>query len=794
MASAKELCTMLKGAAFDTSKLQVVVCPVALQIGAVAMELEGSAVKVACQNISATATGAFTGEVAATMLADYGIEWCLIGHSERRTLYGETDEVCAKKIEQAQANGIKVIFCIGETLAEREAGETDAVCARQMKAVFGAIKDWDSVVISYEPVWAIGTGKVATKEQAQDAHAAIRAYIAKEVSPLVAEAVRIQYGGSVSAKNCAELSAMPDVDGFLVGGASLKPEFANILAAAEAECTAITSVVPLPTKSPAKIEGPLTLIVLDGYGIGKEYEGNCVFLANPENLTKYTEEAKANGRFAEILAHGTAVGLPDDTDMGNSEVGHNALGSGQWISQGSSLVNDFLTGPLFDTQNWKNITGQAKSTGSTVHLMGLLSDGGVHSNINHLFALIDQFAAAGIKTVRVHALTDGRDVPVHSSEKYVPMLEEKLAATGMDYKVASGGGRMYVTMDRYDSEWNIVKRGWDSMVHGSIDAAITPELGTNGYTGMYTSMSEWRTACRECFPDKNDQTYPPFVVVDESGAPIGKVKDGDIFINTNFRGDRALEISRCFMDPSLKAFDRGVVPNAEYYGMLIYDNDVGIPKKALCPNPDIKNVLSEYMIASGVSMYAVSETHKYGHVTFFWNGNRSGYLNESMEKYEEVPSDPATPEQISAQPAMKCVEITDKLVAALEENKQKFYRINYPNPDMCGHTGLIEETTQSIVTMDAQVKRVVDATLAKNGAVMVMADHGNCEVMIDKKGGIVTSHTTNPVPFFLIDPSNQFKVDVTGLKRPALTNVAASVCSLLGFESPAAYERTMVTA
>jgi 2,3-bisphosphoglycerate-independent phosphoglycerate mutase len=371
------------------------------------------------------------------------------------------------------------------------------------------------------------------------------------------------------------------------------------------------------------------------------------------------------------------------------------------------------------------------------------------------------------------------------------MLEEKMAATGLDYKVASGGGRMYVTMDRYDSEWNIVKRGWDSMVHGTIDAAIVPELGTNGYTGMYTSMSEWRNACRECFPDKNDQTYPPFVVVDGAGAPIGKVKDGDIFINTNYRGDRAIEISRAFTDPTLKNFDRGTVPDADYYGMLIYDNDQGIPKKALCPNPDIKNVLSEFMIASGVKMYAVSETHKYGHVTFFWNGNRSGYLNESMEKYEEVPSDPATPEQISAAPAMKCVEITDKLVAALGENAHKFYRINYANPDMCGHTGLIEETTQSIVTMDAQVKRVVDATLEKNGAVMIMADHGNCEVMIDKKGGIVTSHTTNPVPFLVIDPSNSFKVDVKGIKRPALTNVAATVCSMLGFEAPAMYERTM---
>jgi 2,3-bisphosphoglycerate-independent phosphoglycerate mutase len=382
---------------------------------------------------------------------------------------------------------------------------------------------------------------------------------------------------------------------------------------------------------------------------------------------------------------------------------------------------------------------------------------------------------------------------VHTSEKFIPALEEKLAAAnskGLDYKVASGGGRMYCTMDRYEADWNIVKRGWDAMVHGTIDGSIVSELGTNGYTGMYKSMSEWRTEVRKCFPDKTDQNYPPFVIVDEAGNPDGKVNDGDLFLCTNFRGDRALEISRAFVETDLQGFDRGRVPKCDYYGMLIYDNDVGIPKKSLCPNPSIKNVLSEFMIQNDVPMYAISETQKFGHMTFFWNGNRSGYFDESKEKYVEVPSDPVTPEHIMKEPAMKCVQIADELVGAIKEGKYKFYRVNFANPDMCGHTGLVEETSQSIGIMDAQVKKVVDATLEKDGVVLITADHGNAETMKDKKGAAMTSHTTNPVPLFLIGKSG-VTLDTTGVVRPALTNVAATICTLMGFEAPAIWDRTL---
>jgi 2,3-bisphosphoglycerate-independent phosphoglycerate mutase len=380
------------------------------------------------------------------------------------------------------------------------------------------------------------------------------------------------------------------------------------------------------------------------------------------------------------------------------------------------------------------------------------------------------------------------------------MLEDALAqaessGSGFSYRVGSGGGRMYVTMDRYNGDWNIVKRGYDSMVHGKHDETIVPELGKNGYTGYYKTMSEWRDAVGTCFPDKTDQNYPPFVCVDDEGTPAGKIGDGDIVINFNYRGDRAIEISRAFTEgDEFSDMDRGVAPKVDYYGMLIYDNDVGIPKQSLVPNPEINNVMSEYLVASGVSMYAMSETHKYGHVTFFWNGNRSGYLDTSLEKYEEIKSDPATPEQIAKKPEMKAPEIADAMIAALETGKFKFLRANFANGDMAGHTGLIAETTQSVSIMDKAVGRVLEAVRAKGGTTLIVADHGNCEYMKDKKGGLVTSHSCNPVPFVIDDPSHDgsYQVSTEGIAEPGLTNVAATVCNLLGYEAPEQYQKTLL--
>ena len=537
-------------------------------------------------------------------------------------------------------------------------------------------------------------------------------------------------------------------------------------------------------------EGPVLCIVLDGYGIGKHDAGDCVHIAQPEHINRITEEAKKKSLYCELKAHGTAVGLPDDTDMGNSEVGHNALGAGQLIDQGSKLVGNVIAdGSMFQSTNFKFIVEKAKS-GATVHLFGLLSDGNVHSSINYVVSIVAALQNAQVPKVRFHILTDGRDVPSMSSLSYVDTLEAALASTCLDYKIASGGGRMYVTMDRYESDWKIVKRGWDAMVHGTLDLSVVPECAA-GWTGKFLSCTEAIESARSMFPKKTDQDYPPFVISDSNGEPLGRVQDGDVVINFNFRGDRAIQITKAFEDNHFTFFSRGYVPKIDYFGLLIYDNDKGIPRRSLCPNPDIKNVMSQDLAASNVTQYAVSETHKFGHVTYFWNGNKSGYVAPSLELYEEVKSEPN--EMIPENPAMKAIEISDRVSVALAGKTWKFLRVNFANGDMVGHTGLIPETVAAVRILDAVVGRLVEEVSALNGVTIITADHGNCEEKLDEKGKMKTSHTLNKVPFIVVDPrAPQYVIDLAQIETPGLTNVAATILNILGFKAPKGYRETLI--
>jgi 2,3-bisphosphoglycerate-independent phosphoglycerate mutase len=282
-----------------------------------------------------------------------------------------------------------------------------------------------------------------------------------------------------------------------------------------------------------------------------------------------------------------------------------------------------------------------------------LSDGNVHSHIDYLLAIIRGLAAASVPRVRVHVLTDGRDVLSMSALTYVDKLEACLREANsktlkstktddkghhLDYKIASGGGRMYVTMDRYEADWKIVNRGYDAMVLGVLDPMLVAEC-SQGWLGRFSSTTEAIEAARNQFPKKTDQDYPPWVIVDSNDAPVGCVKDDDIVINFNFRGDRAIEISRSFEEGASfdeHCFNRKKIVHVDYFGLLIYDNDKGIPRRSLSPNPDIQDVMTQYLCKEGVTQFAISETHKFGHVTYFWNGNRSGYVNEKLELYEEV--------------------------------------------------------------------------------------------------------------------------------------------------------------
>ncbi len=536
-------------------------------------------------------------------------------------------------------------------------------------------------------------------------------------------------------------------------------------------------------------KGPVTFIIMDGVGIGSENEGNAFFLARTPVLDRLMRDCP----FTTLKAHGTAVGLPSDEDMGNSEVGHNALGAGRVFDQGAKLVSRAIeSGAIFTTPIWKELTAKPVSQGSAVHFIGLLSDGNVHSHIDHLFKMIDACAEAGVKKVRVHILLDGRDVPETSALKYVAALEKHLASHtggGLDYVIASGGGRMVTTMDRYEADWNIVKRGWEAHVLG--------------IARPFKSAQEAIETFRKENPSITDQYLPSFTIV-SGGGPVGKIEDGDSVIYFNFRGDRAIEISRAFEEDNFTKFDRGRRPKVVYAGMMEYDGDLKIPKKYLVMPPAIDRTISEFLAHAGVRQFAISETQKFGHVTYFWNGNRSGKFDEKSETYMEIPSDRV---EFNQRPWMKAAEITDAVIAAIDEGAHPFIRLNLANGDMVGHTGDLNAAVIAAETVDLCVRRILEAVDRSGGIAVISADHGNLDEMFevnkksgeierDKKTGLPknkTAHTLNPVPFIIYDPNfkNEYRLSEV-VNDPGLANVAATLLLLMGFTPPDDYQPPVI--
>ena len=535
-----------------------------------------------------------------------------------------------------------------------------------------------------------------------------------------------------------------------------------------------------------KPQGPLLLVVADGVGLAESGPANALSLAN----TPIIDKLLASTHSTQLNAHGTHVGLPTDGDMGNSEVGHNTLGGGRIFDQGAKLVNAaFESGRIFESDAWEEIEKRGQA-GRSIHFLGLLSDGNVHSHIDHLFKLIDRCQSSNIASVRVHILLDGRDVAPRSALGYVEQLENKLGSINQDnnfnYRIASGGGRMKITMDRYQADWAMVERGYRTHVCGDV-SGIGQETDNVAIEIQRQYDSD---------NDLSDQYLSPFVVVDAQG-PVGRIESGDGVVLFNFRGDRAIEISQALENEDFTEFQRGSehTPHPEifYCGMLQFDGDLNIPNHYLVNPPVIDRTMVEFMCAEKMKTFAVSETQKFGHVTYFWNGNKSGYIDESLETYIEIPSDDC---EFNQAPEMKAEEISQATMALLNSGDYQFGRINFANGDMVGHTGDIPATVQSLECVDRCLGELLDCIEKNNGILIFTADHGNAdEMFVEKDGQRIerTSHTLNPVPFVIFDSRSdniyQLSQDIQG----GLANVAATVFNLLGYRAPDDYCSSLIT-
>ncbi len=530
--------------------------------------------------------------------------------------------------------------------------------------------------------------------------------------------------------------------------------------------------------------GPLLIIIADGVGVAPPVDSNAVHRAHTPTLDALADSPL----YTELAAHGEAVGLPTDDDMGNSEVGHNALGAGRIFDQGAKLVNKALAdGSLFESDHWKTAIGRALD-GGTLHFLGLHSDGNVHSHTEHLYSMLRRAADEGVRRARVHILHDGRDVPSRSALDYIEATEAVLseisgASDDADFRIGSGGGRMYITMDRYEADWDMVERGYRCHTHG---AGRPFRSAAEAVETMYDET------------DRGDQYLEEFVIVDDDGDPIGTMADGDSVILFNFRGDRAIEISRAYEEADFTPFDRtagGNVthPDVFFAGMLEYDGDTNVPKNYLVAPPSISRTVSQFLCAEGLPSFAISETQKYGHVTYFWNGNRSGYIDADLETYIEIPSDNV---EFNKTPGMKVREITAETIRLLETGDYRWGRINFPNGDMVGHTGDLDATIEAMEVVEECVERLMRVIDELDGILIYTADHGNADIMYTEKDGVrspKTSHTLSPVPFAVYDPRHDGEYHLEPIDGAGLSHVAATVLNLLGYQAPDDYNPSLIT-
>lgn len=527
-----------------------------------------------------------------------------------------------------------------------------------------------------------------------------------------------------------------------------------------------------------QLSGPVVLAILDGVGLAPDGIGNAVSKAR----TSFLGHATRNYLHVALDASGEAVGLLPG-QMGNSEVGHNTLGSGQAVKQGIALIEEaFRTGKIFQSEAWQGAMRQVKrgaggididkngepwyknSNERTLHFAGIFSDGGVHSHISHLERMVEQAYKEGVRRMRVHAIFDGRDVGPCSEPKYIKRFEEFAKKfSDADIKIASGGGRMTTVADRYENDWGAVERGWNMMVHGQAEY-------------YFSSAEEAIVTLRRQFMSIQDQNLPAFVIIEDNEQPVGKVEKDDAMIYFDFRADRAIEIAQAFTYWDFPYFDRGdYAPTDVYFaGMTEYNSDTHVPEHRLVEPVEISRTLSQFLGEREISELAVSETVKFGHVTYYFNGN--SYEQAPGEEFIQIDS---YTEPFETRPWMRTAEITDAVLENLE--KYRFVRINYPGGDMVGHTADIEATIVAMEAIDLSLARIAKKVDELGGVLIIVADHGNAEELLDATGLPKTSHTTNRVPCIIYDNTeNRKHYRLAEIQNPGLKNIAGTVATFLG--------------
>jgi 2,3-bisphosphoglycerate-independent phosphoglycerate mutase len=498
----------------------------------------------------------------------------------------------------------------------------------------------------------------------------------------------------------------------------------------------------------------VALIILDGYGIGNQDENNAIWMANTPVMDKLMAECPNT----KLSASGLDVGLPDG-QMGNSEVGHMNIGGGRVVFQPLPRITKAIEdGDFFRNDAYIAAMDAAKAEGKALHILGLLSDGGVHSHITHLYAIIEMCKKEGLQNVYVHPFFDGRDTPPASGKDYLQQLVDKMNEIGCG-KVASMSGRYYA-MDR-DNNWDRIQKSYDALVLGEGNKATDP------VAAMQASYDA----------EVTDEFVIPTVITDEAGKPLSTVKANDSVIFFNFRPDRAREITRTFCVDDFDGFDRGARKNVTYVCFTEYD--VTIPNKEIAfKKVELTNTFGEYLAANGKTQARIAETEKYAHVTFFFNGGVEA-PNEGEDRILVNSPKVAT---YDLQPEMSAPEVCNKLCEAIESGKYDVVICNFANPDMVGHTGVIEAAVKAVETVDSCVGRAVESVKKMDGVLFICADHGNCDMMIDyETGEPFTAHTTNPVPFILVNADPSYKLAEGG----RLCDIIPTLIELMGMEQPA---------